>query len=42
MLYLFMGLEQVKLASFVCNYNKGEFDHVSEEEAKNCWKNGKK
>ena len=34
MLYLFTELEQVKLASFVCNYNKGEFDHVSEEEAK--------
>ena len=34
MLREFTELEQIKLASFVCNYDKGEFDHASEDEAR--------
>ena len=34
MLHEFTELEQIKLASFVCNYDKGEFDRASEEEAR--------
>ena len=33
-LHEFSELEQIKLASFVCNYNKDEFDRASEDEAK--------
>ena len=33
-LHEFTELEQIKLASFVCNYDKGEFDHASEDEAR--------
>lgn len=34
MLHEFTELEQIKLASFVCDYDKGEFDRASEDEAK--------
>ena len=34
MLDEFTELEQIKLASFVCNYDKGEFEHVNEDEAR--------
>lgn len=34
MLHEFTELEQIKLASFICNYDKGEFDHASEDEAR--------
>ena len=34
MLHEFTELEQIKLASFVCNYDKGEFDRASEDEAR--------
>ena len=34
MLDEFTELEQIKLASFVCNYDKGEFDHANEDEAR--------
>lgn len=34
MLYEFTELEQIKLASFVCNYGKDELDHASEDEAR--------
>ena len=33
MLHEFTKLEQIKLASFICNYDKGEFDHANEDEA---------
>ena len=34
MLHEFTELEQIKLASFICNYDKGEFDHANEDEAR--------
>lgn len=34
MLDQFTELEQIKLASFVCNYGKDELDHASEDEAR--------
>ena len=34
MLHEFTELEQIKLASFICNYDKGEFDRASEDEAR--------
>lgn len=34
MLHEFTELEQIKLATFVCNYDKGEFDRASEDEAR--------
>lgn len=34
MLDEFTELEQIKLASFVCNYGKDELDHASEDEAR--------
>ena len=34
MLHEFTELEQIKLASFVCDYDKGEFDRASEDEAR--------
>ena len=37
----FTEMEQIKLASFVCNYDKGEFDHVSEDEARELLKQWK-
>lgn len=32
-LYKFTEIEQIKLASFVLNYNKTEMDHANEQEA---------
>lgn len=40
----FTDIEQIKLASFVLNYNKNEMDHVDEQEVLNLiseWKTGK-
>ena len=37
----FTEMEQIKLASFVCNYDKGEFYHVSEDEARELLKQWK-
>ena len=34
MFHEFTELEQIKLATFVCNYDKGEFDRASEDEAR--------
>lgn len=34
MLHEFTELEQIKLASFVCNYGKDELDHANEDEAR--------
>lgn len=34
MLHEFTELEQIKLASFVCDYDKGEFDRASEDEVR--------
>lgn len=34
MLHEFTKLEQIKLATFVCNYDKGEFDRATEDEAR--------
>lgn len=34
MLHEFTELEQIKLASFICNYDKGEFDHANEDKAR--------
>ena len=38
MLHEFTELEQIKLATFVCNYDKGEFDRASEDEARDLLK----
>lgn len=40
----YLYIEQIKLASFVLNYNKNEMDHVDEQEVLNLiseWKTGK-
>lgn len=34
MLHEFTELEQIKLASFICEYDKGAFDYASEDEAR--------
>ena len=41
MLHEFTELEQIKLATFVCNYDKGEFDRASEDEARDLLKQWK-
>lgn len=41
MLHEFTELEQIKLATFVCNYDKGEFGRASEDEARDLLKQWK-
>lgn len=41
MLHEFTELEQIKLASFVCDYDKGEFDYASEDEVRDLLKQWK-
>ena len=41
MLHEFTELEQIKLASFVCNYDKDEFNRTSEDEARELLKQWK-